>query len=163
MTTTETAATTLARFDEAWASLDETVQSLGERELTGIRDPAGWSAKDHLMHVAIWEQALLAKLDGQLRHQALGLDVATDGSEDYDELNALIFAKTRQRLLKDVLDEVRSTHAKTRAHIAAFASGTTSAPAADAFLADVPGYADHYDQHAGWIRDLVEKRSAEKR
>jgi hypothetical protein len=107
LTTAETAATTLARFDEGWASLDKTVKSLGERELTEIRDPAGWSAKDHLMHVAVWEQALLAKLDGRLRHQALGLDAATDGSEDYDGLNAAIFEKTRQRSLKDVLDEVR--------------------------------------------------------
>jgi hypothetical protein len=158
MTTTETAATTLARFDETWASLDKTVNSLGERELTEIRDPAGWSAKDHLMHVAIWEQALLAKLDGRLRHQALGLDAATDGSEDYDGLNAAIFEKTKARPLAEVVDAVRATHAKTRAHIAAFASGATSAAAADAFLADVPGYADHYDQHAGWIRELVEQR-----
>jgi hypothetical protein len=162
MTMKETAAAALARFDQAWASLDKTVQGLGERELTEIRNPDGWSAKDHVMHVAVWEQALLSKLDGRLRHQALGLDAATDGSEDYDALNAAIFEKTKARPLAEVLDEVRSTHAKTRAHIAAFANGTT-APSADAFLADVPGYADHYDQHAGWIRDLVENRSAEKR
>jgi hypothetical protein len=28
-------------------------------------------------------------------------------------------------------------------------------PSADAFLADVPGYAEHYEQHSGWIQDLV--------
>jgi hypothetical protein len=158
MTTAETAATTLARFDEGWVSLDKTMNSLGERELTEIRDPAGWSAKDHLMHVAIWEQALLAKLDGRLRHQALGLDAATDDSEDYDALNAAIFEKTKARPVTEVLDAIRTTHAKTRAHIAAFASGTTSAPAVDAFLADVPGYAEHYEQHGTWIKELIENR-----
>ena len=156
MTIQETAVAALARFDHAWASLDKAVQGLGERELTQIHDPAGWSAKDHLMHVAVWEQALLAKLDGRSRHAALGLDAATDGSEDYDALNAAIFEKTKARPLAEVLDVARATHAKTRAHIAAFTSGATSVPSAEAFLADVPGYADHYDQHHGWIKELVE-------
>ena len=153
--TRDTATTALARFDHAWAGLDETVQSLSERDLTEIRDPAGWSAKDHLMHVATWEQALLAALDGRPRHVALGLDATTDGSEDYDAINAAIFAATRDRPLRAVLDTVRGTHTTTRAQIAALADGRATGPAADAFLGDVPGYADHYEQHHGWIRALV--------
>ena len=107
--TRDTAATALARFDHAWATLDKTVQGLSERELTEIRDPAGWSAKDHLMHVATWEQALLAKLDGRARHQALGLDASTDGSEDWDGLNAEIFAAKLNQLVTSTIGKIDST------------------------------------------------------
>ena len=157
MTTRETAAAALVRFDAAWSELDKAVKSLGERELDEIRDPAGWAAKDHLMHVAIWEQALLAKLDGRPRHLALGLPASTEASEDWDALNAAIFAATRHRPLSDVLDALRGTHAITRASLSAIASGSAEVPAADAFVADVPLYADHYDQHRGWIADLVKR------
>lgn len=150
------AATALARFDEAWSTLDETVRGLDETELTGPRDPAGWSAKDHLMHVAVWEQAFLAKLDGRARHEALGLDATTEGSSDWDALNARIFAATCHRPAGDVLDTLRRTHEKMRAEIAALATGGAAAPpAAEAFLAGVPGYAEHYEEHCGWIRELV--------
>ena len=153
----ETAASALARFDDAWASLDKTVQGLSDQELTAPRDPAGWAAKDHLMHVAVWEQALLAKLDGRARHEALGLDAATEGSEDWDAINAQIFAATRDRSSRDVLDTLRRTHETTRAEIAALAKGAAASPAAEAFLADVPGYAEHYEQHAGWVLELVRR------
>ena len=66
-----------------------------------------------------------------------------------------IFAATRDRSLRDVLDTVRGTHATTRAQIAALADGDAAPAEADAFLTDVPGYADHYEQHQGWIRELV--------
>jgi hypothetical protein len=154
MTTRETAAAALARFEQAWATLDKTVQGLGERELTEVRDPAGWAVKDHLMHVAVWEQNLLAKLDGRPRHTALGLDASTDGSEDWDALNAMIFTRTRVRALADVLADLRATHATTRGHLEQMVGGADT-PSAAAFLADVPGYAEHYEQHAGWIRELV--------
>ena len=153
--TRDTAATALARFDAAWSTLDKTMQSLTDQELLQPKDPAGWAAKDHLIHVATWEQALLAKLDGRARHQALGLDPSTEGSEDWDGLNAQIFAATRHRTPGDVLDTLRKTHEKTRAEIAALAKGGSASPSADAFLSDVPGYAEHYEQHSGWIRELV--------
>ncbi|MBM3221536.1 MAG: DinB family protein [Candidatus Rokubacteria bacterium] len=155
MTTRETAAAALARFDHAWGELDKTVSGLSERELVDIRDPAGWAAKDHLMHVAVWEQALLARLDGRPRYHALGLDASTEGSEDWDALNAKIFAATRQRPAGEVLDSLRGTHTATRACLAALAAGTADAPTAESFVADVGGYADHYDQHRDWIRELV--------
>ena len=154
MTTRETAAAALTRFDQAFTELEKTVNALSERELTETRDPAGWSVKDHLMHVATWEQALLAKLDGRARHEALGLDASTDGSEDWDVLNATIFAGTRHRKLGEVLDALRSTHTTTRGHLVSLADGGV-APTADAFLADVPSYAEHYEQHHGWIKELV--------
>jgi hypothetical protein len=145
---TDTAATTLADFDAAFGRLEQTVKGLDARQLTEIRDPAGWAAKDHLMHVALWEQSLLASVDGKPRHQALGIDASTDGSEDYDGINAQIFAATRHRALKDVLDALRTTHAATRARLAV-------ASPDPALLKDVPGYVEHYDQHRGWIEALV--------
>jgi hypothetical protein len=148
MSTPDTAAETLAGFDRKWAALEEMVTRLDEHALTEVRDPAGWSAKDHLMHVAQWEQALLAKVDGRPRHQALGIDAATDRSGDDDTINAAIFAATRQRPLKEVLHTLRLTHDATRARLVA----------ALTLLAEVPGYADHYEQHRGWIGDLVGTR-----
>jgi hypothetical protein len=146
--TTDTATATLTRFDRAFADLEQTVTAVTPRELTEIRDPAGWSAKDHLIHVALWEQALLASVDGRPRYQALGIPAATDGSEDWDGLNAMIFANTRDLSLDDVLKALRTTHADTRRRLKAAVDG-------DKLLADVPGYIDHYDQHRGWILDLI--------
>ena len=147
MSTSDTVAETLAGFDRKWAALEGMVARLDEHALTEVRDPAGWSAKDHLMHIAQWEQALLAKVDGRPRHEALGIDAATDRSGDDDTINAAIFAATRQRPLKEVLHTLRTTHDATRARLVA----------ALTLVSEVPGYADHYEQHQGWIGDLVEK------
>jgi hypothetical protein len=162
MTTAETASTTLTRFDHAWDTLDKTVRSLDPRELTEIRDPAGWSAKDHLMHLALWEQGLHAKMAGRPRHEVLGLDASTDGSDDWDVLNAAIFSRTRHQPLADVLGTLRTTHAATRSRLLAIVAGGPAAEAADparALLADLPTYIDHYDQHHGWICALVARPS----
>jgi hypothetical protein len=151
---TTTAATTLAEFDAAWSRLDDTVKSLSPRQLSDVRDRAGWAVKDHLIHVALWERALLASVDGRPRHEALGIDAATDTSEDWDGINAQIFAATRHRALDDVLETLRSTHGTTRSRLAAAVTGSAS-PADEKLLGDVGGYIEHYDQHRGWILELV--------
>jgi DinB superfamily len=161
MTTPDTASATLTRFDHAWDALDKTVKSLGPRELTEIRDPAGWSAKDHLMHLALWEQGLHAKVDGRPRHEVLGLDASTNGSDDWDTLNGAIFANTRHHSLPDVLDALQKTHATTRTRLVSIAAAGPTAETgetATALLTNLPGYIDHYDAHHGWIRELVASR-----
>ena len=160
MTTPDTATATLARFDHAWEALDKTVKGLSPRELTDVRDPAGWSAKDHLMHVALWEQALLARVDGRPRYETLGLDASTEGSDDWDTLNAQIFARTRGRAAADVLQALETTHDTTRARLVAMIDGgpaSESSPRSQALLSGLPDYIDHYDQHRGWIEELIAK------
>jgi DinB family protein len=167
MTTPETAEATLARFDRAFLELEATVQALGERTLTDARDAAGWSGKDHLMHIAAWEQVLLARLDGRSRHEALGIDAATMREGDDDTINAAVFGRTRHRPLADVLAALRGTHGATRAWLQALAGRGASpagphpgAEAVRAFLDDVPSYIEHYEQHGRWIRELAESRPA---
>ena len=155
---TDTPAATLTRFDQAFTELEETLKTLSPHDLTEIRDPAGWSAKDHVMHVAIWEQALLAGLDGRPRHQVLGIDASTEGSEDWDAMNAMIFANTRHRTLDDVMKALHSSYAQTRARLTAVVAGTGGATG-DKLVESLPGYIDHYDQHRGWIVELVQRRA----
>ena len=65
----------VARIDEAWAELERTLAALSDHDLAGVRDRAGWAVKDHLVHVAAWEQALLAGLEAvHVAEQARGVD-----------------------------------------------------------------------------------------
>ena len=116
--TPKTTAEVLARVDQAWTALESTVARLKPAQLTDVRDPAGWAVKDHLMHVAAWEDAFLARLAGRPTHEALGVDEATL-SQDEDTENAAIFARHRHRPLADVLDAARASHRAARARLAA--------------------------------------------
>lgn len=72
-----------------------------ERAVAGMSDDAfvanagGWSAKDHLAHVAAWERRLLGELEGNLAAARFGLDEAAVDAMDIDALNAMLLARHR--------------------------------------------------------------------
>jgi uncharacterized damage-inducible protein DinB len=176
--TPNTTAELLSRVDQAWKALEGTIDRLSPAELSDVRDPAGWAVKDHLMHVAAWEDAFLARLAGRPTHEALGLDEAVlTGDEDAE--NAAIFELHRRRPLAEVLDAARASHRAVRNRLAALSDRAISGPIGGvlppgAELApsgwsrprdDTPAAAwiggntwEHYDQHHGWIKDLVNGR-----
>jgi Mycothiol maleylpyruvate isomerase N-terminal domain len=142
----------LSRLDQTWSDLTRTVATLDERDLAEPRDPAGWAAKDHLMHVAAWGEAFLASLDGRPRHEALGIDERTDREGDDDAINAAIFTRHRDRKSGEVVDALRATHTAVRARAAALEDPDV--------LAKIPGNTfEHYAEHLGYIRALVGHRA----
>ena len=66
--------------------LDALVERLGPNGLT-IRGPDGWAVKDHLAHIAAWEQSLIGLLDGRNRLAAMGVPGAREGT---DAINAAV-------------------------------------------------------------------------
>ena len=166
--TPKTTAEILSLVDEAWKGLEQTVARLQPAQLTDVRDPAGWAVKDHLMHIAAWEDALLARLTGRPTHEALGLDEATL-AQDEDTVNAAILARHRHRPLADVLNAVRASHRATRARLAALGDRAVAGAVADvvppgAERDESPAAAwiagntwEHYAAHLGWIHDLVDR------
>jgi DinB superfamily len=166
--TPKTTAEILSLVDEAWDALEGTVARLKPAQLTDVHDPAGWAVKDHLMHVAAWEDALLARLMGRPTHEALGLDEATL-AQDEDTQNAAIFTRHRHRPLAEVLDAVRASHRATRARLAALADRAVAGSVADIVPPSAPrdespaaawiagNTWEHYAAHHAWIRDLVDR------
>ena len=167
--TPKTTAELLTRLDREWEALESTLGGLTQTQLTDTRDPAGWAVKDHVMHVAAWEDALLARLAGRPTHEALGVDEATL-AQDEDTQNAAIFTRHRHRPLTEVLNAARASHRAARARLAALGDRAVAGTVADV----VPPGADsdggpaaawiggntweHYEAHHNWIRALVDPR-----
>ena len=167
--TPKTSAEILSRFDRAWEALEDTLGGLTEAQLTDLRDPAGWAVKDHVMHVAAWEDAFIARLAGRPIHEALGLDEATLG-QDEDAENAAIFVRHRHRPLADVLNAARTSHHAARARLAALGDRALAGTVADVVppgaesdgspaAAWIGGNTwEHYEAHHTWIRALIDRR-----
>ena len=103
----------LARVDAAWAELDALVANADAARLT-LPGPGGWSAKDYLVHLSVWEGRLLAVLDGRTLRDYLGIDRAEVRALGTDGLNSRLHAQHRDRPLEEVLGGWRDTHARLR-------------------------------------------------
>ena len=72
-----------------------------ERAVDGIGDDAfaatfgGWSAKDHLAHVAAWERRLVGEVQGDRAAERFGLDEATFSATDTDRFNEMLHERFR--------------------------------------------------------------------
>jgi hypothetical protein len=71
----------------------------------------GWTVKDHLAHLATWEQFMLRyHLGGQTPHEVIGLDAGTFENLDEDGLNGLIYERNTNRSVEEVLTDSRRSH-----------------------------------------------------
>ncbi len=159
----------LERIARTRAALEETVGSLSEAQLVAPGPDEGWSAKDHLAHLATWERGLAALLRRDPRYAAMGVDEQSYLSNETD-LNAIIYQRNKDRPPADVLDSLRQAQQELLAALA----GLTDAdlfktyshyqpdePGEDSgapILGWIAGNTyDHYAEHQAWIRALVRR------
>lgn len=157
-----------AAIASAWEALWAYLSQRTPEELTGLQDAEGWTVKDHLAHLAAWEQSVSAMFQGQPRHQALGIDLALYQSEDFDAQNAVIQQQRKDLTLQETLDQMRSAHSELMDHLESISDADLNRPA-DQLYPEImagetraPGQivfantAEHYAEHLGWIRTLCE-------
>ena len=162
---TPTKADLIEDINRAWSNLEGAIADLGEEALTAPGDD--WSVKDHLTHIEAWERYLLAVLERRSPSTAIGIDLATVRSTADDPLNELIRESTKEQPLSQVLADLRHTHKRLLAVIAALPEDDLERLAADyqpEELADdtdsIAGWIahicdEHLRDHVGWIQDLT--------
>jgi uncharacterized protein (TIGR03083 family) len=106
--------TNKAEFQEqlrdAWAKLQQTLDSLTEEQMTERTDASGWTVKDHLAHLIPWERGMIALLKREPRYPAMGVDLETVQSDDEGELNRILRAQQASASLADVRERLRQSH-----------------------------------------------------
>jgi hypothetical protein len=153
-------------INRAWSTLEGAIAGLGEEALT-TPGGDGWSVKDHLAHIESWERYLLAVLERRSPSAAIGIDLATVRSTADDPLNALIIEPTKAHPLSQVLADLRRTHERLLAVVAALPECDLERLAAHYQPEELAGDTDsiavwiahicdeHLRDHVGWIQGLA--------
>lgn len=69
-------------------------------------DAAGWRALDHVIHLADWENGMLALLNHQDRAAGMGVDKATWTTQDFDKINDILQKKSKDKTLQQAQEYV---------------------------------------------------------
>lgn len=166
---TLTKADLIEDINRTWLNLEGALAGSDEEALA-TPGGDGWSVKDHLAHIEGWERYLLALLERRSPSAAIGIDLATLRSTEDDPLNELIIEPTKAQPLSQVLADLRRTHERLLAVIAALPEDDLRRLAADYQPEELAGDTDsisgwiahicdeHLRDHVSWIQPLAGSR-----
>lgn len=99
----------LQQINASWSELETYLASLTEEQLTGPTDAAGWTGKDHIMHIAVWEKGGVALLEGKSKLDVM--DIAPEvWKQGDDPINAVIQERYRDTPLDEVMAALQENH-----------------------------------------------------
>lgn len=158
----------LQRIDDGWRRLTELVE--GVDPTTFVQPVKGdWSPKDHVAHVAAWEEFLLAILEKRDRHWSMG--VGDLRGKETDEINDAVFQARRHLAPDEVRTSLAETHRTVRAAIASLSDANLRRPRSDFQPNSEDGESGeeslldeiewntwgHYEKHIEWLTALIPK------
>jgi hypothetical protein len=157
----------LAQMAEGWSDFRAYLQGLSEAQMSRPTDAAGWTAKDHVMHLAVWEAGIVAVMQGGSRREGMGIDEALWQKWDVDGINAVIQQRYRELSADEVMVQLRDVHQRLTEAV----KDTTEADLQRSFrsyqpdtnyegtLADriLANTAAHFAEHQPWIVAIVGK------
>lgn len=162
-----TAAGLAAEIDTAWKELELSLDQLSERQMTDIQDAQGWNVRDHITHLAAWEQSVLFLFQGKPRHLAFGVAPEKFTHKFIDETNAAARARWISYSADAALKEFRSIHnqlmdevrrlsdAELNMLVVQFFSQAQAGDPRRVFVIIQQNTSEHFQEHLGWIKTLV--------
>lgn len=158
-------------IEKSWAELDSLVRSLGADGLA-LTAADGWAVKDHLVHIAAWEQSVIALFDGRDRLTAMGVPEQRFG--ETDAINHAVWSLHRDEPVSESLRYFHDTHERLMALLNRLTDADLQLPYrhyqphGESFEGDgrpaldwVGGNTyEHYAEHIAWIGQLVKDSSA---
>jgi hypothetical protein len=163
VTTTEL----VSRMQKGWEDFQAYLKTLTPEQMTTPADAAGWTVKDHVIHLATWEDGVYALLEKQPRYEQMGVDKETWDGHDTDAINAVIQKQKHDMPLDEVLKKFEDVHKRLIEKVQSMSSKDLLRPysyyQADS-TAQKPVFGwivgntyEHYAEHKPWIAAIVGK------
>ncbi|UYN91167.1 MAG: ClbS/DfsB family four-helix bundle protein [Anaerolineales bacterium] len=157
----------LQDMQTGWETLQAFIAQYSDEQLAGPTDAVGWTAKDHLIHLALWEGSMLAVMDQTPRWEYMQVPKQVWSTLDtgYDEVNAHI--QQQHKSLGAVREQLANRHAAVVARVQSMPAEALQLPyvhyqplavdeTAPLILYLSGNTFDHYDEHIPWMRSLIE-------
>lgn len=159
----------LRRMEQGWNNFQAYLNTLSDEQMTTLTDKVGWTVKDHLTHLAVWEDGMEALFKGQSRPERMGLDKATLASHDYDKMNDIIRLQHKDKSLAQVRQMLNDAHQRLVAAVSQlsdsdllrpYSSFDPSSTSNNPVWPSIVGNSyEHYVEHQEWIQTLVAQLS----
>lgn len=153
-----------ARIAAGWQALQTFLAGLSHAQLTEPSDAAGWTIKDHVIHLSLWEKNILALLNSESRWASIDIDEAV-WQQGFEAVNRILQQRYHDLPLADVYASLEANHEALVARIAQFsdqdllrphrefqAGSTNDAPIIGWIIGDT---FDHYAEHLPWMRAIL--------
>lgn len=164
----------IAKMRQGYDEFTAYLKTFIPAQLTIPTDAAGWSVKDHVMHLAVWEGGVAAMLHKEARHEVMGVDVETWKSRDFDRINAVIQQQHRYLTFAEVMRRFESAHVRMMSAVEAMTWEDMHKPSGNFLPAGQENdegrpviqfimgdsYA-HYEEHRPWIDAIPDKAYAQ--
>ncbi len=152
----------VSRINRDWSELLEAVEKLSHDQMIKV-GPGGWSPKDILGHISAWERYLLFHhLQGKPSHEVLRVDKGLLPTFDENQINALIYERSRNNSVSYTLEDLHETHAELLAGLELVDFDTLEKPGAYDDRTKLPlinsvmsNTFDHYREHLKTIQEIA--------
>jgi len=159
----------LSKTQVSWDALNAYIATLSDEQVAQLTDAAGWTVKDHLVHLAVWEDGIWALLNKRDRPAEMDVDAETWKRWDFEEINGVIQWQHKDKSWVEVEQKRQASHKRFIEQIEATSETDLNRPAKD-FQANstsntpviqiVVGDAfEHYDSHLPWIKAIAESNT----
>ena len=116
----------LIMIQTGYEQLEALLVTLSVKQMTIPGVNGSWSAKDHLAHLAAWQNFQAARMHGVL--EGVEPPPLAPGLEKQDAINAYLYQQHKDRSLSDVLAEFRASYQRIVAAIQALSWEALNAP-----------------------------------
>lgn len=155
----------LGKIERGWDEVDAFLATLSDEQKTNLTDAAGWAIKDHLIHMAVWEDGIDALLKHESRDARMGFDHDTPKPRGVDAINDMIFRRHKDKTLQEVMGARRAIHERFVETLRSLADDDLSRPLRDFDATSnsnqplegliVGNTAAHYRKHLGWMKAIA--------
>lgn len=171
-------------INKAWIDLQNFLSGISPAQ-AARKDDSGWTVKDHVTHIAVWEASVAILFQGGRRHEALGVDEEfflgigqgnllgperpTEDDASFDQINEEIKIRHQELPLSEALTMMSTVHKDLIAHARSLTLANLQTSVSDFFTLAPRGddrtmatfvydnTAQHYVEHLQWMKDLASR------
>lgn len=130
----------IVSINRAWQDLDTFLTAITPSQASK-RDQGGWSVKDHVAHLAVWEDSVAVLFRGGRRHEALAIEEPFYTAASFDEINEVIRVRLEGIELHEAIRTLEGVHHQLMGYVSTLRDADLNAKARE-FFPQLPGNDD---------------------